>query len=409
METTLSSISGKAAENEFSQPKVAILTGGADKPYALGLASALVAEHLTLDFIGSDEIDGPELHGTSQVRFLNLRGDQRVNVGRWRKLLRVFRYYGRLLAYAAASRARIFHILWNNKFETFDRTLLMAYYKLLGKRIVFTAHNVNAGKRDGNDSLLNRLTLKIQYHLADRIFVHSEGMKQELVGDFQIAGQRVTVIPFGINNTLPNTNLSREQARARFALAEHDRVLLFFGNIAPYKGLDCLVTALSSAAVADSNVRLIVAGRPKGCEPYWQEIRRQIEQSGLASRVIEKIDYIPDDQVEAYFKAADAVVLPYRQVFQSGVLFLAYSFGLPVIATDVGAMKEEILVEKTGLVCRAADPHDLATKIASYFTSELYRNLAGRRAEIQAYANERYSWSQVGRATSQLYRELLPG
>ena len=66
----------------------------------------------------------------------------------------------------------------------------MLYYKLLGKRVVFTAHNVNAGKRDSNDSWLNRLSLKIQYQLSDHIFVHTEGMKSEMVSEFQYSREQ---------------------------------------------------------------------------------------------------------------------------------------------------------------------------------------------------------------------------
>ena len=68
-------------------------------------------------------------------------------------------YYAKLIRYAATAKPRIFHILWNNKFEFFDRTLLMLYYRLLGKKIVLTVHNVNAGRRDSKDTRLNRLTL----------------------------------------------------------------------------------------------------------------------------------------------------------------------------------------------------------------------------------------------------------
>src|ERR1043166_4410052 len=130
-------------EQSKALPSIALLTGGADKPYALGLATALSEQCLSLDFIGSDEINGPQLHGNPLIHFFNLRGDQRTNVTSWKKALRVLVYYVRLLRYAASSRAAIFHILWNNKFEHFDRTALMWYYRLLGKRIVFTAHNVN--------------------------------------------------------------------------------------------------------------------------------------------------------------------------------------------------------------------------------------------------------------------------
>ena len=131
-----------------------------------------------LDLIGSDELDCPEFRGKPGVNFLNLRGNQRPDASFVRKVSRVSMYYAKLIRYAATAKPRIFHILWNNKFELFDRTLLMLYYRLLGKRIVLTAHNVNAGRRDSNDTRLNRLTLRIQYRLADHIFVHTEKMKQ---------------------------------------------------------------------------------------------------------------------------------------------------------------------------------------------------------------------------------------
>src|SRR5271156_1008692 len=161
------------------QNEVALLTGGGDKPYALGMALALSTQGIFIDFIGSDELDVPELRDLASLNFLNLRGDNRPNVSRLKKVVRVLIYYRRLLVYAATARPKIFHILWNNKFEYLDRTLLMIYYRLLGKKIVLTVHNVNANKRDCKDTRLNRLTLRIQYSLAHHIFVHTEKMKRE--------------------------------------------------------------------------------------------------------------------------------------------------------------------------------------------------------------------------------------
>ena len=103
---------------------------------------------------------------------------------------------------------KLFHILWHNRFQFFDRTFLLLYYKLLGKKIVLTAHNVNAGQRDLNDTWLNRLSLKVQYALADHVFVHTGKMKHDLVLEFEVPKSKVSVIPFGINNTVPNTDLS---------------------------------------------------------------------------------------------------------------------------------------------------------------------------------------------------------
>src|SRR2546427_429829 len=206
---------------ELTQPcawpeiEVGLLTGGQDRHYAFGLAMALIAKGVHLDFIGSDEVDSPELHVTPKLNFLNLRGNQRRDAGLARKVSRVLLYYVRLICYAAIARPKVFHILWNNKFQFFDRTLLMLYYKFLGKKIAFTAHNVNADRRDLTDTLLNRLTLRIQYRLADHIFVHTEKMKSELLENFCVREPTVTVIPYGINNAVPDTDLTPDRAKQR--------------------------------------------------------------------------------------------------------------------------------------------------------------------------------------------------
>ncbi len=182
----------------------------------------------------------------------------------------------RLIRYAATAKAQIFHILWNNKFETFDRTFLMLYYRFLGKRIVLTVHNVNAGRRDFEDTPLNRLTLRIQYRPADHIFVHTEKMKLELVKEFDVKEDRVTVIPFGINNAVPNTSLTGSQARSHLGIRDGEKSILFFGNIAPYKGLEYLITAFQKVMLRHDDCRLIIAGRPKNCDKYWMAIRNAI-------------------------------------------------------------------------------------------------------------------------------------
>ncbi len=391
-------------------PRVGLLTGGDDRSYALGLANALVARGVHLDFIGSDAVDGPELHGSPLVRFLNLRGDQSPEAGLVRKVARLLRYYLALMRYAASAPAQVLHILWNNKFEHFDRTLLMLYYRALGHRVVMTAHNVNAARRDGRDSWLNRATLRIQYRLCDRIFVHTQRMRDQMLEQFDVVAERVSVIPFGINDTTPKTALTTSQARTRLALGAQDRVLLFFGQIAPYKGLEHLVAALPAAFAADPSLRLVIAGKVKaGCEDYWHGIRQALGSPALGSRVIQRIAHVPDAEVELYFKAAHVLVVPYVEIFQSGVPFLAYSFGLPVIATDVGTLREDIVEGRTGFVCRPRDAQDLARAIARYFGSPLYADLDRARASVRAHAIERHSWAQVAAITESAYRDARPG
>ncbi len=387
--------------------QISVLTAGRDRPYALGLAAALAAMGVRFDFIGSNEVDGPELHTSPQIHYLNLRGDQSVDASALKKISRVLMYYFRLMGYAVAAKPKVFHILWNNKFELFDRTVLMLFYKLLGKKIAFTVHNVNVKSRDGGDSWLNRVTLKFQYRRCDHIFLHTEKMKAELVSDFGVPESKASVIPFGINSTVPDTVLTTSEARQRLGLAENEKALLFFGNIAPYKGVEFLVEAFITVASRAENYRLIIAGRPKGSEEYWAGLLAKINGSPVRGKIILKIEYVPDAETEIYFKAADILILPYTHIFQSGVLFLGYNFGLPSIAADVGALKDDIIEGQTGYIFPPRDPVALARAIETYFASDLFVNLKSRRQNIRDFAHERYSWSKVARITTEVYARLL--
>jgi glycosyltransferase involved in cell wall biosynthesis len=93
-------------------------------------------------------------------------------------------------------------------------------------------------------------------------------------------------------------------------------------------------------------------------------------------------------------------------IFQSGVLFLSYSFGLPVVATDVGSLKEDIIPGETGFVCRSRDVTDLADTIEQYFGSDLFKTLDRRRGEIRDHARQRHSWDAVSAQTRGVYGRL---
>jgi D-inositol-3-phosphate glycosyltransferase len=388
---------------------VALLTGCQDRHYAFGVATALANDGVFVDVIGSDEIDSPEFHTSEHLRFLNFRHGLRSNAGLPHKLAKLVGYYSRLLVYVSRSSPRILHILWNHKLKYFDRTILMLYYKLLRKKVVLTAHNVNQARRDATDSWLNRVTLKIQYRLCDHILVHTDKMRNELRQDFGVAAAAITVIPYPVNNALPDTDLTPGQAKQRLGLGEGDRTILFFGRIVPYKGIEYLIGAFDILAREQAAAyKLILAGEPmKEAEGYIRDIRHSLSERIAAGTAIVRAEFIPDEDIEVYLKGADVLVLPYREIFQSGVLIMAYSFGLPVVATDVGSFREDVIEGKTGFLSATADPAVLAKTIARYFASDLYRDLKSRRPELKAYVNRKHSWQTVAGLTRDAYEMVL--
>ena len=177
---------------------------------------------------------------------------------------------------------------------------------------------------------------------------------------------------------------------------------MFFGNIVPYKGLEYLLDAVRELVLEDEAYRLIIAGRSQVHDAYWKErIKPRIEDG--SNQLILRTSFVPDEDVEVYFKAADVLVLPYLAIFQSGVLFLAYAFGLPVVACDVGALRDDILVGKTGYVCPPRDVRSLKGIIAQFFSSPLFSRQEQARQFIVEYAADRYAWEKVGRKTKEIY------
>lgn len=168
-----------------------------------------------------------------------------------------------------------------------------------------------------------------------------------------------------------------------------------------------MLAALRQILADRDDYRLVVAGRPDNCEKYWRTVRDSMADLVHNGRVMLRADFIPDDETEVYFKAADALVLPYKAIYQSGVLFLAHSFGLPVLAADVGSLKDDIIEGETGFVFPPEDPIAIAKATQRYFASDLYADLDSRRQSIRDYAAEQHSWDVVARTTIGVYANLL--
>jgi glycosyltransferase involved in cell wall biosynthesis len=157
--------------------------------------------------------------------------------------------------------------------------------------------------------------------------------------------------------------ISKDAARAHLNLQPQDKIILFFGFIRQYKGLDLLLNAMADERVKSENIKLLVAGEFYEDEkPYLQ----LIQDHDLENNVILRTQFIPDSEVKYFLGAADCVVQPYKNATQSGVTPLAYHFEKPMIVTNVGGLPSLVPHEKVGLVC-APEPTSIADAILRFY------------------------------------------
>jgi glycosyltransferase involved in cell wall biosynthesis len=196
---------------------------------------------------------------------------------------------------------------------------------------------------------------------------------------------------------------SPTEARRALGIGETKKVILFFGQIKEVKGIDLLIEALPAIASEVPEALLVIAGRPWKTE--FSRYAILIDTMGVRDRCLVHLEYVPDDQVPQYYAAADVVVLPYRRIYQSGVILLAMSYGKVVVASDLPGMREVVVDGENGYLF-ARESKDALAKT-------LVRALQGHRerAEIEAraleYVRRCHYWNQIGVKTVQLYRDLL--
>ncbi|MFH1119566.1 MAG: glycosyltransferase [Bacteroidota bacterium] len=385
---------------------ISVFNGAGQVDYMYGLVSGL-AKHKTdnIDVLDVD-LTRDIFQSFSNVNYFPVfrvlpRSSSIVAKG-----VNTLRFYYLQLWFLMSRKKRVVHFQWLDRFKYIDRIVLPLTARLFGHRVVLTVHNINAGKRDNRDSWGNRLSLKILYRLANSLIVHTEKSKEELMFEFPINEAKISVIRHGMNNRVTITGLTSGQARKQLKIGEGEKVVLFFGNIDFYKGLDLLLDCynqLPESFLKDS--RLLIAGNSKSPD-YTKLILDKISSQRIKERVIARISYIPDQEVEQYFMAADCIVLPYRNIYQSGVIFMAYSFGLPVIVSDIGNFRNDMVEGKTGFLINSNEPDQISNTLLSYFESSLYRNLAETRESIKSWAWQNYSWDIIGSETRRLYESI---
>lgn len=365
---------------------------GFEGNYVVGFARGLAANGVGFTILSSDELASRlEAAGIAQR---NIRGSQSLDRSVWWKATNLARYYFALLWTIARHRGATIHFigLLSSRIILFDGLVLPLWLRLWAGCYIHTAHNALPHSRE--KSRLFWLAYRWIYRFPHVIVAHTEAVGRQLVEEFGVDSSRIKVISIGLNEEVPESPLSVAEARHHLGIPENGEVVLFFGKVERYKGVDILAEAWGQ--VQNRTARLYIAGWCPD-DDYAAEIREAINRSSRASSIRWKEGFVPNDEVAVWLRACDVVVMPYRHIYQSGVVFLCLRLGVPIVATRVGSLADYI-DEKGGIVCSTNDAAGIAGALDDFFAN----SARFQRSEISRRA-AKYAWPQQCAAIKHLY------
>ena len=353
-------------------------------PYTKGLVSEL-SKLIAVDFLGFNHIypsflypgqitdpSATALEGHAQLRIRN-----------------VLNWYNPIQWIIEAWRIKtdIIHAQWWSFPLAPVYLTILGINKLRGKKIILTVHNIVPHERNVFKILLN----KSVFALGDAYIVHTQRNQDELR---PLVGNRpIHVIPHGLIVN-PTRGVSQADARCQFNIHESDKILLYFGHIRNYKGLDIALKAL--ARIMDPRVKLLIAGQ---CWEKWSKYDKIIRDNQLQNRVIAKMGFIKTQEIEPLFMASDLVVLPYKHFnAQSGVGALALPLGIPMIVSNTGGLGD--LVRDEACLFEPNNEKELARKIERILQEpDLYQKL---KTDLNETAKS-LSFETIAQQTQKVY------
>jgi glycosyltransferase involved in cell wall biosynthesis len=364
--------------------------------YDFELCSALRSAGIDVTLLTCDETQGTSIPQSLPIQypFQGIYGDD-PKVKRGLRYLRALRSIG---AAMQRNQVPLIHLHYYH-FPPLD-ALFMQWLYWLGKRAVLTVHDVipfDAGSR--HIRWLGHI-----YRRAERIIVHAEDNYEAMVKAFDIPPDRIQVIPMGPYLQFADEHtVPKAQARHRLGLDPDAPVILFFGQIKRVKGLDHLIRAFAQVVREEPRARLVIAG-PEWKKPF-EEYAALIHELGIADQISARIEYVPDDEVGAYYGAADVVALPYTEAYQSAVLYMAHSFHRPVVATTVGGLPEVVTEGENGLLVPPANADTLAQALLTLLQEPGKARAMGQRG--RKLVETKFGWRDIALKTAQVYAQAL--
>ena len=342
-----------------------------------------------------DDCQGEEAAGYRLEPVFPCHGSGRNPV---RKAARYVRVYLRMLSMAVREKADLVH------FQYFRRlgidAAFMALFRLLGFAVVYTAHNTIPHE----PRFYHRSFFRFLYRLCSKVIVTSAYARRQLEGEMGLPAARIEEVPIGYTCEDGEAFLDQGEARRRLHLPPAIPMLISFGAIREYKGIDTLIEAVARVYRRVPMVRVLIGG-PADDQALVARHQAEIERLGLAETITYRPTRLEEKELHLLLSASDLVLVPYRRASgQSAVIMMSYLAARPVIATSVGGIPETVIEGLTGFVVPPDDPDRLAEMILRALADPPTLRLMGLAARERL--ESRYSWPRIARLTQSAYRSV---
>lgn len=281
-------------------------------------------------------------------------------------------------------KTKVIHAQWWSWFLAPQYFIVLSAAKLRRKKIILTIHNVKPHEKSFIKNFLNSSVI----NLANEYIVHSDDNKN-LFLKLNKTKKKVHVIPHGVIE-MKKPSKSKKELRKQYNFTDKDKIILFFGNIRDYKGLDVLLKSFSNIEGA----KLIIAGNPWGGFDKYSSLIKQLK---INDKVTSFLGFNSDKKVAELFTISDLIVFPYKEFeASSGAGTVALNFEKPLVVTKVGGLPE--LVKDREVIARPNDGRDLEKKIR-YALKNL--NKLEKEARIK---KKEFSWGKIAEKTVEVYK-----
>ena len=367
--------------------------GGAFHYYTFGQSMGLINCGIAVSLYTNNETSDPEINGLKFFSFFKdifSSESKIVNGLQWiiGSIKSIFhaRFSGISIFH--------FHIFYTNILVLFNIVLV----KLLFGKVVLTIHDVTSFSQEGKSAFIGNLV----YKLTNLVLTHNEFSKSEIERTKPQLSSHIFIVPHG--NYTPFISIQKDKmySRSYLNLPRDKKILLFFGMIKKVKGLEVLLQSFNKVIAKNPNILLLIAGKP--WENDFSIYQNIINKNNLASHCILHTKFILHKDIEHYYCASDLVVLPYKKIYQSGVLMMALSYERAALVSDLPPLKEVITDNENGFLFKTEDADSLSIKLNEILANnELLERV---RIKGSKSIKTKYNWNEIGILTKNAYKTI---